>query len=158
MKVTLQKRLLALSALSTTALLLANGCGTVTERETIASLRNVTIEIKEEQIEGSLEKAMESYRKFLEETPESAMTPEAIRRLADLKIEKEYGTVVGTSSSTVKELPEEDEKPAGIATPDMQAKAPVVAKAAGVTAAAIAAPDENKKDHKKNLKNVLQGK
>ena len=31
------------------------------------------------------------YRRFLEEAPESALTPEAMRRLADLKLEKEYG-------------------------------------------------------------------
>ena len=33
---------------------------------------------------------MASYEEFLKETPESAMTPEALRRLADLKIQKEY--------------------------------------------------------------------
>jgi len=36
---------------------------------------------------------MLSYQRFLEDTPDSALTPEAIRRLADLKIEKEYGTL-----------------------------------------------------------------
>ncbi len=36
---------------------------------------------------------MLSYQRFLEETPDSALTPEATRRLADLKIEKEYGTL-----------------------------------------------------------------
>jgi TolA-binding protein len=49
------------------------------------------IEIKEDRVEGGLEKAMESYQRFLEETPESAQAPEAMRRLADLKIEREYG-------------------------------------------------------------------
>ena len=34
---------------------------------------------------------MQSYQRFLEETPETQRTPEAMRRLADLKIEKEYG-------------------------------------------------------------------
>ena len=34
---------------------------------------------------------MEGYQRFLEETPESALTPAAMRRLADLKIEREYG-------------------------------------------------------------------
>lgn len=46
---------------------------------------------------------MESYQKFLEETPETAMTPEALRRLADLKIEKEYSSIsegVGTAAKT----------------------------------------------------------
>ena len=68
-----------------------HGCGVLGKQDTIADLNNVEIEIKEEYVAGSLEKAMESYQKFLQETPEGALTPEAIRRLADLKIEKEYG-------------------------------------------------------------------
>lgn len=72
-----------------------SACISTVDRETLASLRDVNIEIKEEKIEGSLEKALQSYQKFLEETPESAMTPEAIRRLADLKIEKEYSAFSG---------------------------------------------------------------
>jgi tetratricopeptide (TPR) repeat protein len=70
------------------------GCQTVSSRETIAQLRNVKLEIREEAIEGGLEKAMESYQRFLEDTPESALTPAAIRRLADLKIEREYGYLI----------------------------------------------------------------
>ncbi len=66
---------------------------TVSNKGTIAELRQVHIGIKEEKIEGGLEKAILSYQRLLEETPDSALTPEAIRRLADLKIEKEYGTV-----------------------------------------------------------------
>jgi len=66
-------------------------CQTDGSRETIAQLRNVKMEVKEEKIEGGLEKAMESYQRFLEDTPESALTPAAMRRLADLKIEREYG-------------------------------------------------------------------
>ena len=42
-------------------------------------------------VEGGLDTAMQSYQRFLEETPETQRTPEAMRRLADLKIEKEYG-------------------------------------------------------------------
>jgi len=66
-------------------------CQTGGNRETIAQLRNMKIEIREEAIEGGLAKAMESYQRFLEDTPESALTPAAMRRLADLKIEREYG-------------------------------------------------------------------
>ena len=43
------------------------------------------------QVNEGLDKATQSYQRFLDETPESALTPEAMRRLADLKIEKEYG-------------------------------------------------------------------
>ncbi|MGD8940756.1 MAG: tetratricopeptide repeat protein [Gammaproteobacteria bacterium] len=53
----------------------------------------MNIDIQEVTIEGGLDKAMESYQKFLEQTPESELTPEAMRRLADLKVEKEYGIV-----------------------------------------------------------------
>lgn len=66
---------------------------------TLAELHDIEIEIKEETIEGGLEKAMASYQHFLAETPESAMTPEAIRRLADLKVEREYGYVQSAASS-----------------------------------------------------------
>lgn len=62
-------------------------------RATLADLRDEEPELKDVAIDDGLEKAMRSYRRFLEETPESAMTPEAIRRLADLKIEQEYGYV-----------------------------------------------------------------
>ena len=76
-------------------------------RETIAQLRNMKIEIKEERIEGGLEKAMASYERFLEDTPESALTPAAIRRLADLKIEREYGylTAQATTQALAENLP-----------------------------------------------------
>ena len=68
-------------------------CHSINDKDTIAKLRHIQIEIKEEKIEGGLEKAMLSYQGFLEQTTDSALTPEAIRRLADLKIEKEYGTL-----------------------------------------------------------------
>jgi len=68
-------------------------CSSTGGKDTIATLRHMQVEVKEEKIEGGLEKAMESYQRFLEETPDSSLSPEAIRRLADLKIEKEYGTL-----------------------------------------------------------------
>lgn len=74
-------------------------CQTGGSRETIAQLRNMRIELKEERIEGGLEKAMESYQRFLEVSPESALTPAAMRRLADLKIEKEYGYLSGPAAT-----------------------------------------------------------
>ncbi len=66
-------------------------CTAADNQGTIAQLRNVHIEIKEEEAAGGLEKAMESYQRFLQEAPDSALAPEAIRRLADLKVEREYG-------------------------------------------------------------------
>jgi TolA-binding protein len=75
------------------AILIAS-CASV-ERGTIGQLRHSSLELKDEPIEGGIEKAMQGYQKFLEQTPESAMTPEAIRRLADLKLEREYGALEG---------------------------------------------------------------
>lgn len=74
-------------------------CASTDNKNTIASLRDRRIEIKEEKIEGGLEKAMASYQRFVEESPESALKPEAIRRLADLKLEKEYGTLTPGAES-----------------------------------------------------------
>lgn len=68
-------------------------CSTVDERGTIAQLRNNQVDMSEVEITDGLQRAMESYQRFLEESDASAMTPEAIRRLADLKVEKEYGLV-----------------------------------------------------------------
>ena len=93
-------------------------------RNTIATLRDVHIEIKEEKIEGGLEKAMLGYQRFLEGTPDPALTPEAIRRLADLKIQKEYGTLATGAGTTGR----------GPALPAPEpATRPKVAKAAGAT-------------------------
>jgi len=74
-------------------------CQSGGSRDTIAQLRDMKIEIREEAIVGGLGKAMESYQRFLDETPESALTPEAMRRLADLKIEREYGYLIAQATT-----------------------------------------------------------
>jgi tetratricopeptide (TPR) repeat protein len=76
-----------------TTCLCLSACQSTNTKGTLASLNDVKFEVKEEKVDSSLEKAMESYQKFLEETPETEMTPEALRRLADLKIQKEYNSV-----------------------------------------------------------------
>jgi tetratricopeptide (TPR) repeat protein len=58
---------------------------------TLATLHDVAADTQDVQVEGGLDTAVESYRRFLEQTPEGELTAEATRRLADLKIEKEYG-------------------------------------------------------------------
>jgi TolA-binding protein len=60
-------------------------------RPTLGELHAIEADVTEVRVEDGLEQAMRGYRSFLEETPESALTPEAMRRLADLKLEKEYG-------------------------------------------------------------------
>ncbi|MEJ2179424.1 MAG: hypothetical protein P8Y28_03070, partial [Gammaproteobacteria bacterium] len=72
---------------------LLSSCAYDGNQGTIAELDSVQIELKDTDVEDGLDKAMQGYQKFLEETPESQLTPEAIRRLADLKVEKEYGVV-----------------------------------------------------------------
>src|SRR4249920_225732 len=62
---------------------------------TLAELRNIQPDVAEAKLEQGLEQAMQNYRRFLEETPETAMTPEAMRRLADLQLEKQFGIRTG---------------------------------------------------------------
>jgi cellulose synthase operon protein C len=64
---------------------------------TLAALRNVRPDVQEAKVEQGLDQAMQQYRRFLEETPETAMTPEAMRRLADLQIEKQFGIRTGNA-------------------------------------------------------------
>ncbi len=71
--------------------LLSAGCAGGPGRDTLAELRQVEPDVREVRVEDGLERAMAGYQSFLEETPESSLTPEAIRRLADLKIEQEFG-------------------------------------------------------------------
>src|SRR5712692_3769391 len=60
----------------------------VTPPTTLADLHNMRPDVQEVKVDQGLDQAMQSYRRFLEETPETAMTPEAMRRLADLQLEK----------------------------------------------------------------------
>ena len=59
-------------------------CATSGERQgTLAELESVPADVDEIYVADSLERAAESYRRYLAETPKSARTPEAMRRLAD---------------------------------------------------------------------------
>ncbi|WP_226663191.1 tetratricopeptide repeat protein [Microbulbifer aggregans] len=96
-------------ATTASALLLLSACAS-NSGNTIGSLKNVDIEIRETRIDGSLEKALASYQKYLQETPETALTPEAIRRIADLKIKQAHRAEAGGAgaSSTTRILSEEE--------------------------------------------------
>src|SRR5262245_1271098 len=80
-----------LGAIAATALLVS--CVTGGNNATLSELRSVKVEIKEEKVQGGIEKAMEGYQRFLAQSKDSALSAEATRRLADLKIEREYGVV-----------------------------------------------------------------
>jgi tetratricopeptide (TPR) repeat protein len=98
-------RRLTIPILLATALFLGCAAHHKPTRATLADLHNVRPDVQEVKVNQGLDQAMQSYRRFLEETPETAMTPEAMRRLADLQIEKQYGIHTG------------DLKPRGMAAP-----------------------------------------
>ena len=88
---------------------LASACAGSPHRQTLAMLHDVEPDMTEVRVDDGLDRAMNAYRSFLKEAPKSALTPEAMRRLADLKIEKEYGIV---GDGTPSELPAPRAKPA----------------------------------------------
>ena len=70
---------------------------------TLAELRNVRPDVQDVKIEQGLDQAMLQYRRFLEDAPVNAMTPEAMRRLADLQLEKQFG--IRTGNVKPREMP-----------------------------------------------------
>src|SRR5262244_563356 len=79
---------------------------------TLADLHNVAPDVQEAETKQSVDQAMQHYRKFLDESPETPMTPEAIRRLADLQLEKQYGIHTGDSKPRPMPAPESAKLPA----------------------------------------------
>ena len=69
------------------------------------NLEQVEADTDEVYLTDSLQRAAQSYRSYLEETSEGTRTPEAMRRLADLQIEQEYGVIGGAQ---LVELPTPD--------------------------------------------------
>jgi tetratricopeptide (TPR) repeat protein len=82
---------------------------------TLAGLRTVNPDVQEVKVEQGLEQAMQNYRRFLEDTPktETAMTPEAMRRLADLQLEKQFGIHTGNAKPREMAAPQPAQLPAG---------------------------------------------
>ena len=94
------------SALMIPATLLLASCATpVQEQGTLAELANVEADLDEVYLEDGLERAAESYRRYLRDTSVNAQTPEAMRRLADLQIEQAYG-VIGAGDPVEMKAPE----------------------------------------------------
>ena len=83
------------AAMLSLAALGLGACATTSDQGTLAQLEQLQADVDEVYLEDGLERAAESYRRYLEETSESALTPEAMRRLADLQIEQEYGVIGG---------------------------------------------------------------
>ena len=84
---------------------------------TLADLQKVAPDVKDADTKESVDQAMQQYRKFLEESPETPMTPEAIRRLADLELEKEYGIHNGDAKSKSKPMPAPESAKVPASTP-----------------------------------------
>jgi tetratricopeptide (TPR) repeat protein len=66
----------------------------------------VSPDVRETTVQQGLDRAMEGYRRFLEETPETEMTPEAMRRLADLQLERQFGVRTGDGKPLEMAAPE----------------------------------------------------
>ncbi len=129
-------RRLTLSMLLAPALLAGCAAHHTATQGTLADLRKVRPDLQEVTVEQGLDQAMQGYRRFLEETPQTAMTPEAMRRLADLQIERQFGIGPG------------DGRPRQLAAP-LLAETPAGAQAGTPHAAAAlagAAPRESDQD------------
>jgi tetratricopeptide (TPR) repeat protein len=77
------------------AALLVASCASAPDTGTLAELNRVQPDVAEVEVADSLDLALQSYRRYLQETQTSAMTPEAMRRLADLQLEREFGIAGG---------------------------------------------------------------
>jgi cellulose synthase operon protein C len=92
------------------------GCAVHPQDGTLAELREFEPVLEEVRLDDSLDRAAQSYRRYLEETPAGARTPEAMRRLADLQIEKEFG-IIGDGDYIEMAAPEAGNSPIAEAGP-----------------------------------------
>ncbi|HZD53429.1 MAG TPA: tetratricopeptide repeat protein, partial [Woeseiaceae bacterium] len=89
-----------------------SGCAVQPDDGTLAELRDVEPQVDEVPLDDSLDLAEQSYRSYLEETSTGAMTAEAMRRMADLQIEKEFG-IIGDGEYVEMAAPETANRSAG---------------------------------------------
>jgi tetratricopeptide (TPR) repeat protein len=91
------------------ALAFTVGCAARAKKNTVgtlAELHDVRPDVQEVKVEHGLDQALQQYRQFVDETPQTPMTPEAMRRLADLQIEKQFGIRGADSKSREMAAPE----------------------------------------------------
>jgi len=120
---------------------LITGCATTSHEGTLAELQVVKPDLREIYLEDSLERAAESYKRYLEETSVGAKTPEAMRRLADLQIEQEFGIIADT-------------RPVEMAAPDLAAATKRIASEAVTMSPQLAA--EQAKSERQFLERATQ--
>jgi outer membrane protein assembly factor BamD (BamD/ComL family) len=128
----------ALSLLSVACLVVLASCASrsTDTSGSIGELRKSRPDLTDVKVDGSTDLAIQSYREFLDRTPEGGMTPEALRRLADLKIQKEYGTAEGVKRNQAKAAQREAAASAPLAAPTaLAATAPTPAAASAPMAA-----------------------
>lgn len=89
------------------------------DQRTLAALRAVEPELSPVEVGDSLGQAMQGYREFLEQAPVSELTPEAMRRLADLRLEREFGPLGDVARGA---LPAPEPAPAALAAADAPAR------------------------------------
>jgi len=97
------------------ALALMIGCAARAKKTTgtLAQLHDVKPDVQEAKIEHGLDQALQHYREFVDETPQTAMTPEAMRRLADLQLEKQFGIRTGDAKPREMSAPQTAKELAG---------------------------------------------
>jgi tetratricopeptide (TPR) repeat protein len=132
-------QLLRLACTLAPALLVA--CAEQPSKGTLGELHQMEPDVAEVPVEQGLDMAMQSYRRYLDETPRTAMTPEAMRRLADLQIEKQFG-IHGDGKIVEMAAPEEAER-----TPAPQAQA---------TATGVASLTESDRDFERRTTQAQQ--
>src|SRR5215469_10578809 len=98
---------------------------------TLATLHQVQPDTKEAPVDQGLDRAVQSYGDFLKQAPDSKLAPEAMRRLADLKIEKEFG--IQGDGKLVERAAAQSDAPAK----------PVAPASAAVPAEPVASPGRN---------------
>src|SRR6266436_5577865 len=96
---------------------------------TLASLHQVRPDTKEVPVDQGLDRAVQSYRDFLQQAPQSNLAPEAMRRLADLNIEKQFG-IHGDGQLVELAASQSATQPAAAAPDAIQAETPGGAKGA----------------------------
>jgi len=99
---------------------LAAGCAAHPEKRTLAELHTIEPDVAEVPVTEGLEQAMQGYRRFLDETPETELTPEAMRRLADLQIEQQFGIHDGDGAMREMAAPERADLAGDAAAPGMR--------------------------------------
>jgi tetratricopeptide (TPR) repeat protein len=80
---------------------------------TLAELHDVHPDVQEAKVEHGLDQALQHYRQFVDETPQTTMTPEAMRRVADLQLEKQFGIRTGDAKPREMAAPQPAQSLAG---------------------------------------------